>query len=223
MLTNSCFICYSTNNYKLLADICIKTIKEMGVNDNDIYHKLDDIDISNYKIEFQSPFWYYCVKNKIKHFIDILERIKNKYQYFIISDCDIRYYRHNKNKCKNLEKYINDNNNNIFFMKEYKSKDINSGFFIIKNNDIDISIAFLKKTYELLSTNNINKKYPYGDQSVINKIKNEIKYDFIPNKYVVWGTYIYNKKYALLHHSVCAKNVEEKIIQMKQIKRQLKN
>ena len=221
MLNNSCFICYSTKNYQPLTEICLRTIKQMGINDSNIYHKLDDIESSDKKTGFQTKFWYYCVKNKIKHAVDTIIENKDKYQYFIISDCDIRYIRQNKNKFNNLEKFINKNDNNFFFMKEFDSKNINSGFFIIKNKEIDNSIDFLNKAFHILDKNKPNK-FPYGDQSVINEIKQNIKYDYIPNKYVVWGTKIFNKKYAILHHSVCAKNVKEKMQQIKFIKRQLK-
>jgi len=222
MLYNSCFICYSTSNYSQLASQCLKTIKEMGIDEKDIYHRLDDVECKNIKTEFQSKFWYNCVINKIEHLVNTLENVKEKYKYFIMSDCDIQYNRQNKHHCIKLEQYINDNENNLFFMQEFNKNLVNTGFIIIKNNKIDHTINFFRKCFDILKKKDqIKKKYPYGDQSVINKLLKNYKFSFIPNKFVVWGNHIYNKRRALLHHSVCAKNIKEKLEQMEIIKKQL--
>ena len=188
MLSNSCFICYSTSNYSPLTSICLKTIKEMGVNDEDIYHRLDVVDVKNIKTEFQSKFWFNCVINKIEHLINTLEIVKEKYKFFIMSDCDIMYNRQNKHHCIKLEKYIDNDKNNLFFMKEFNKNQVNTGFFIIKNNKIEDTINFFKKCFDILKKEGkIKKKYPYGDQSVINKLLKNYKFSFIPNKFCSMG------------------------------------
>lgn len=59
---------------------------------------------------------------------------------------------------------------------------------------------------------------PFGDQSIINKLKSKINYGFIPNDYVVFGTKIFNRNKSLFHHAVCCKDVDDKIIQINLIK-----
>ena len=59
---------------------------------------------------------------------------------------------------------------------------------------------------------------PYGDQSIINKLKSKINYGFIPNDYVVFGTRIFNSNKSLFHHAVCCNDVDNKIIQINRVK-----
>lgn len=63
---------------------------------------------------------------------------------------------------------------------------------------------------------------PYGDQSIINNLKNKINYGFIPNYYVVFGTSIYDSNKSLFHHAVCCRDVDDKIIQINKIKERFK-
>lgn len=72
-------------------------------------------------------------------------------------------------------------------MRENTSNDVNSGFFIIKNNDNIINFFVnVLQTFDTSKRENI----PLGDQSIINILKSKINYDFIPNDYVVFGTTI---------------------------------
>ena len=64
---------------------------------------------------------------------------------------------------------------------------------------------------------------PYGDQTVINHIKHQINYGYIPNEYVVFGTTIYNKEKALFHHAVMTNDVTDKIEQINLINRELQS
>ena len=59
---------------------------------------------------------------------------------------------------------------------------------------------------------------PFGDQSIINNLKNKINYGFIPNDYVIFATTIFNKNKSIFHHAVCCRDVDDKIIQINQIK-----
>ena len=84
-------------------------------------------------------------------------------------------------------------------MRENTSNDVNSGFFIIKNNDnITNIINFFVKYYKHLI--HLKRKHAFGDQSVINTLKSNLNYDFIPNDYVVCGTVIFNsnKVYSIM-------------------------
>jgi tRNA uridine 5-carbamoylmethylation protein Kti12 len=103
-------------------------------------------------------------------------------------------------------------------MRENMSHDVNSGFFIIKNNDnITNIINFFIEVLQTIDTTE-KVKMPYGDQSIINNLKNIINYGFIPNDYVVFATHIFNINKSLFHHAVCCIDVDDKIKQINQIK-----
>jgi hypothetical protein len=55
---------------------------------------------------------------------------------------------------------------------------------------------------------------PFGDQSIVNRKKDELNYGFVPNDYIVFGPKVFNRQKCLLHHAVGARNVHEKKIQM---------
>ena len=218
MLDKSLFICYSTPNYSKLTNIFLNSLHEIQVNN--INHMTDDISILFKKTGFQTDLWYYCVRNKINHMINVIkdyDSYKNT-KYFIFTDCDIIYIKKNINEWYNLENYIQNENKDIHFMREGTSNGVNSGFFIIKNNNnITKIIDFF---VEVLKTIDITKKeqMPFGDQSVINNLINKINYGFIPNDYVVFGTSIYNSNKSLLHHAIGCRDVDDKIIQINKIK-----
>lgn len=218
MLDKSLFICYSTPNYSKLTNIFLNSLHDIQVNN--INHITDDISSLFKNTGFQTDLWHYCVRNKINHLINVLQDYdgsKNT-KYFIFTDCDIIYIKKNINEWYNLENYIQNENKDILFMREGETNDVNSGFFIIKNNNNikNIIIFFV----EVLKTIDITEKskMPFGDQSIINKLKNIINYGFIPNDYVVFGTKIYNINKSLLHHAVCCRDIDDKIIQINQIK-----
>ena len=226
MLNKSLFICYSTPNYSKLTDICLDSLKSINVQN--INHMLDKSHPSK-NTGFQTDLWYYCVRNKIKHLINVLtdtcDNLTNtcdsltNTQYFIFTDCDIVYIKKNMDEWNNLENFIINENNDIFFMRENTSNDVNSGFFIIKNNDnIKNIINFFIEVLENFDKTD-KKKMPFGDQSIINNLKNKINYSFIPNDYVIFGTTIYNKNKSLFHHAVCCRNVDDKILQINEIKK----
>jgi len=93
MLNKSLFICYSTPNYSKLTNLCIKSLNDINVTN--IEHKLDNPTISFKNTGFQTDLWYYCIRNKLNHLIDILNNYDNliDIQYFIFRDCDFIYIR----------------------------------------------------------------------------------------------------------------------------------
>ena len=223
MLDKSLFICYSTPNYSKLTNICLKSLQDINVNN--INHMTDDISEAFKKTGFQTDLWYLCVKNKIHHLINVLKKYDNydKYdglnniKYFIFTDCDINYIKKNINEWYNLENYIQNENKDIHFLRESWSDYVNTGFFIIKNNDNITNI--INFFVEVLQTINQTKKenMDLGDQTIINNLKHKINYGFIPNDYVVFGRNIYNINKSLFHHAVCCKDVDDKIIQINNI------
>ena len=97
------------------------------------------------------------------------------------------------------------------------SNDVNSGFFIIQNNNnIKNIINFFIEVLQTID-NTDKKNMPLGDQSIINNLKHKINYGFIPNDYVIFGNNIYNINKSLFHHAVCCNDVDDKIIQIKSV------
>jgi len=218
MINKSLFICYSTTNYQKVTDIFIESLNEIKVKN--INHLLEEpcktlLDQTG----FRTKIWYYSVTNKIKHLIDTL--INNKtdgIEYFIFTDCDVIFFSKNINEWLNLEYFIKENDKDIFFMRENISNDVNSGFFIIKNNSniYDIINFFNKVYYELQNTR--IEEMRLGDQTIINNLKNEINYDYIPNEYTIFGENIFDKNKSLFHHAVCCMDTDDKIKQINVIK-----
>lgn len=218
MLEKSLFICYSTPNYSILTNLFLKSLKDINVHK--IKHKLDKPAISFSSTGFGTDLWYYAVRNKINYLIDVLNNNTNfiDTSYFIFTDCDIIFLKKNINEWINLEKFVINENKDIYFMREDTTNNVNSGFFIIKNNNNIKNIVnfFIKVLNELDISNKID--IPFGDQSVINKLKEKINYGFIPNDYVIFGTTIFNKNKSLFHHAIGCIDVEDKINQINLIK-----
>jgi len=207
------FICYSTPNYQPLTNVCLRTLRECG--GKHIEHLLDTpSDELLAATGFQSPMWYYATKQKIVHLINTLKKFKGSsdYKYFVFTDCDIVFIRKNASVWESLEDHIISlEDKDIIFMNEgTSSTDVNSGFFIIKNNErIDQIIAFFEEVVDIFTNSNI-ADVPLGDQTIINGIKGKLQYGTIPNEYVVCGHIIFKDTHSLIQHAVGSYSVEEK-------------
>jgi hypothetical protein len=221
ILDNSLIISYSTPNYEKLTEMYLQSLKNIGVKYENIKHKLDNYDNSIFvNVGFQSKLWYYAVTNKIQHLITVLEnyKIDNSKKYFIFSDCDIIFINKNREKWSELQDFVDNNDNDIFFMREHNIELVNTGFFIIKNNkNLKYIISFFKSVLFTLLNRNI-KTMELGDQTIINEMLNNINFDRIPNDFIVYGRTIYNNNKSLVHHAVYCKSVDEKIEQINFIK-----
>ena len=211
MIDNSLFICYSTPNYSKLTNIFLESLH--AINVNNINHVIDDVSFEN--TGFQTELWYYCVRNKINHLINVIKN-PSCVKYFIFTDCDIIYIKKNVDEWHNIENYIQNEDKDKFFMRESWTDDVNSGFFVIKNNNIENIINFF---VEVLATIDTTEKVnmPLGDQTIINNLKNKINYGVIPNDYVIYGRDIHNSNKSLFHHAVCCRDVDDKINQINEI------
>ena len=105
-------------------------------------------------------------------------------------------------------------------MKEGNREGINTGFAIVKQ-------CYVEKMIEIYDTV-LNKmkitprvEMPLGDQTIINNIKNDIDFDYIPIKYVVFGWTIFNKNNALFHHAIGSGKTKGKLNQITIIKNKL--
>jgi len=218
LLNESLIISYSTPNYENLTNIFLKSLASINVTNID--HYLDKSDMVKDNITgFQTNLWYYSVTNKIKHLNNVLLNGNNSnYNYFIFSDCDIWFIKKNKSEWNNLQKYIDENDNDIYFMREKDTDDVNSGFFIIKNNGNIKTIKFFFREVYFTMLKEAKKDMPYGDQTIINNLKDKINYGYIPNEYVIFADKVYDRNKSLFHHATCCKDVKEKIVQINNIK-----
>ena len=220
MIIQSQIICYSTPNYSPLTQLFMNSLIKIGVQKEQVNYKLDipDEELVEKGTGYNTDLWHYCVLNKIKHLIDTLKetRIKQR-KYFIFTDCDIHFLVKNKHEWHNLDKHCMSTNKDIYFMREGEGKEVNTGFFIIKNNqNLPHIIRFFETVYETMKTTP-REKMKFGDQTIINNMKQQINYGTIPNDYVIWGTTIYNKQKALFHHAIRCKDVADKVEQIKKM------
>jgi hypothetical protein len=218
MLKQTLIICYSTPNYQPVTDILFSSLRDINIVNT--YYLLDkpSEDIIK-KTGFQTDLWYYSVINKIKHLNSALNNINNyKNKYFIFCDCDIWFLKNNIHEWANLQKYVDTTDKDIFFMRESTTLDLNTGFFIIKNN---INLAnirlFFNEIYSVMIKETKNNM-PLGDQTIINRLKHKINFGYIPNEYVIFGTNIFDKNKSLIHHAVCCVDIPDKIKQIDYIK-----
>jgi len=219
MLDNYLIICYTTPNYEEITQNFLNCLYKIAVSKNNIYMKHDTPpkEISD-KVGFQTNLWYYCLKNKLKHLIDSLIVNKGKYDYYISSDCDIQFLHRNIEFWFELEHYMNNNNKDIYFMREGLTEDVNGGFYIICNRNLDSTIALLTEIYEEMLITPYSEM-PLGEQTIINKkIKGLKNIGKIPLDYIIWGENIYNINNSLIHHAVCTVGISDKVFQMKKVK-----
>jgi hypothetical protein len=223
MLSKSLFICYSTPNYSELTDICLNSIRDLNVSDDRINHLLDTPPIPLIG-GFGSELWYYCVRNKINHLVNVLNNYENytDISYFIFTDCDIHYKQKNKHEWSNLEEYIENGDKDIYFMGERNpERDVNSGFFIIKNNEnIRNIINFFSEVVETFDITDKNDMC-LGDQTIVNNLKHKLNWGYVPDEYIIAGPCRFDRNKCLIHHSTSATTVEIKIQQMKYVNSQL--
>ncbi len=217
-MDKSCFIVFSTPNYDKLYKHFFFSLVGLDFDAKHIYHKLDNTKTSS--DGFQSDLWYYCVYKKVEHFKNILKEKKNDYNYFFCCDCDIVFIYKNRDKWNELFKTIDNSKKQIFYMKEGNREGINTGFAIVKQ-------CYVEKMIEIYDTV-LNKmkitprvEMPLGDQTIINNIKNDIDFDYIPIKYVVFGWTIFNKNNALFHHAIGSGKTKGKLNQITIIKNKL--
>lgn len=217
-MNDSCFIVFSTPNYDKLYKHFFFSLVGLDIDAKHIYHKLDDNKLLTEG--FQSDLWYYCVYKKVEHFKNILKEKKNKYKYFFCCDCDIVFIYKNRDKWNELFNTIDKSKKQIFYMKEGNREGINTGFAIVKQ-------CYVEKMIEIYDTV-LNKmkitprvEMPLGDQTIINNIKEEIDFDYIPIKYVVFGWTIFNKNNALFHHAIGSGKTKGKLNQITIIKNKL--
>ncbi len=222
MIEKSLIICYSTPNYETLANICLTSLESIGVPKQNIIHKVDHPPEDLMRTTgFMTDLFYYCICHKVEHLIETLRTFSNEYEYYISLDMDIWFIKKHTHLWMDLENYITQySDKDVFFMRENGMADANGGFFIIKNDNILDVIAWLQHVYDEL-LRRPRKDLPMLEQQLINETKHIIRYEFIPDEYVIWGKRIYNPDRALFHHAVCCYDTGDKLCQIGQVKKKM--
>ena len=225
MIEKSILISYSTPNYKILFNEFYSSAVSVGFSN--IIHKLDNNTnvIFENGGEYQSDLWYYSIEHKLLHLIHTLQSfIQNDGnifykppKYFIFSDCDIVFIKENQIQWTALESHIKTTPHDIYFMREYTVENANVGFYIIKSEKIHTVLCYFKQIHELF-LNTSKRDMPQGDQTLINNTIFKLNYGYIPIDYYVWGKSIWNSAKSLFHHAVDCKNIDEKIIQINNVR-----
>ena len=217
MLQDSLIICYTTPNYEKLTNHFLKCLEYIYIPSKNICMKYD-IPPAELMIKtgVRSNLWYYCLTTKLKHLIDSLKLHYGKYDYYISSDCDVQFLPNNVEKWSELEQFMKETNKDVYFMNENNSNDVNGGFYIICNKNLDKTIEFLTEIYNEMIITPFDKM-PFGEQTLINNAKHKLNYEMIPNKYVIWSRTIYDYKSSLIHHAVFTKDISDKWEQMTEI------
>lgn len=220
-MNNFYIISYSTDNFQKLTDIFLNSCYKIGIPQNNICIKYEPVSFDNEQSSFRGDKWYECLLNKMKHVIDSLIKLSTnkECEYVIVSDCDVWFIDSNKYAWKELESFLKSSLSDIFFMPEFVGHDMaNGGFYIIKNNsNIYKTIFFFENIYTIMKNTN-NSEMAYGDQSLINEHKKSINYTYIPKQYLIWGPLIGDISKCLIHHAVCAANLEQKLLLIDNIK-----
>ena len=207
MLKDTCLISYSLSNSYLSKNLMNST--KGLIDPNHIYIK-DDSKMS--KLYTDDTFHVHSKKRRLNHYKNKLMLLKHKYNTFIVTDCDCRFFC-SMGGWTELYEFMKKSEKQIFFMKDNGVNNIHTGFFIFDRSYVDVFVNYIKNT--LLHDSNELSNY----QLVLTNAINDLSCEFIPSKFVIWGykfTILY-KKYYVVHHFVSKSNNETKDGDHKQI------
>jgi hypothetical protein len=207
-----------TDNYKPLYEKWLNTLP-LGFNPIVFNLKVD----KNDEFGFRRKTWYKAIDFKLKCIYRILKQ-KSPNEIILFSDVDIFFIKKDKTLFNlAVEKFNEDPLLDIWISREGIKNDVNTGFYFLRNNNkTSIFILNAIKSYhhglpfadQTYFNNNLNTFHLYNTKICR---KQYLKWDFIPNKYTIWGTQIYDKNNSIFHHATCTFNLEQKIIQQEQI------
>ena len=199
----------SSPNYEDIYSYFKESLKNRS-NNIHIHEFIINMDAYNNDGSFRSDGWYFACRERLRNLLQFIILNPN-ITYVIFSDADINYL--NPNNLQNLIKEAESQDLDYYGMREGEDNAFNGGFYVLKNN-IKTQRFLNHIIHEL-----IYKKPDFADQSIINHllIHNniyQIKYDFIPVHFYVWGDSEPTKE-AIFHHAVAC---QDKIAQIKKIK-----
>lgn len=220
-----CWIATSGCNYVSLYNIWYNSLIEIGVKKENIKHQLFTIPNNmNANLEFKSSVWYFSIEKRIEYYIHTLEKLfkNNQYKYFILSDCDIQFFKNKEKIWKRVFLTIDPTDFNIYFPSENNKSCANCGFYLIKKENIHKAIQILEFVLQKIKSTPI-KNLELADQTIINENWDNLNCGVLPHVIVQNGPVFIpeNKHTILFHHATgtCGVNdLENKLTQIQNIK-----
>lgn len=157
--------------------------------------------------KFRDKAWYVGVSSKIRFLYKIMNSLPEGCS---VGLCDADTQTFKPDKIYDLKKIIDENNLDYTGIHEdpyERNRIVNSGFFILKNNNCTNKMIYY------VSSENLSN-YFLGDQDMINNylIHNNIKYHLMPSSEfsVAPLPNLFNKNKIAFHHANATTNVEQK-------------
>lgn len=175
------------------------------------------IEIPNDGYGFCKDSWYEAIEKKIQHFVDTLTAQPDG-TMCLCCDVDIFFTKQDDTLARYLVEELNSKGLDIIFMRECRTVSVNGGFYFVRNSP---------KVREELTKAMLHcrKRTKYADQDFFNSKEfrsGGIKWGYVDNALVAWGTAIFNANKTLFHHAVCTTNMTDKLEQQNKIARTLK-
>lgn len=226
----------AADNYRTLTNSWRSSLQEVGVQKQNIMHISYHIPRGfKTEIKFKSDTYNYCIKMKLENMLKVFKSVhtgNSHHRYIFWSDCDVQFFPNRLHEWKNLIRFLEDHDRDIYYPHEYtenKEPFLNAGILIYKKSKSDAVVAFYEmihkrwneilKEYEGRLPELINK-YPFFDQSLIREEKDKINYELIPMKWQIHAgeTQEEYRKSILFHHAVDTVTLDDKIEKMDKIR-----
>lgn len=185
--------------------------KSLNPEKNNITLHTQFLDLSSFsEFGFGTDSWYFATGSKIKYLLEVMLSQTDEGDYIIYSDADIQFFQ--PNRITDLIDQARQQNLEYYGMRENDSDYYNTGFMIVKNTEgirnmlEEAAMCILVK----------KERLPFADQSIINDqlIAKDLRRDFIPKVYTLWGIQDMTDKDPIFHHAICCKTTQQKLNQM---------
>jgi hypothetical protein len=202
------FVAYATENYKVLADVWLNSVKTIVSDANDIHLRVDSI---HGEYDAMNDVYVQSIENKLENLLDF-EPTK---ELVVSSDCDIQFFK--DGDWEALFNHIRKSTRQIFFMRDAIREHVNAGFYIVKKEYFN---TVYKSFVRRMITHGI-REYSLLEQAYINEHRDELDWGFIPDEYIVdkLNDSTYDLDRICIHHAICAgKTLMEKLACMHKVK-----
>lgn len=197
----------TSKNYTELFDI-FKESLQLETNKQLQLHVLN-LNMDSYTtFGFQTDSWYHATTEKIRftaHFM----RDNPDHGVLIFSDADISFMQPSCVLSVLVRDFI-DKDLDYYGMRENTELSYNTGFYIVRNNER--VRTFFMNVLESID----GKRLHLQDQTAVNNLIfcSNLKHEFIPLRYTVWGPSDHVRPDSIFHHAVVAFDTTSKIEQI---------
>jgi hypothetical protein len=123
-------------------------------------------------------------------------------KFLVFSDVDVQFFPGRRKQWRALLNSFEASAHEVWFSQNVPDVEINSGFFIMKRCAIHRLSSFFRDVLDILQTSHL-ESLKFGDQTVINCMRETILSGMIPSKYTIFGDRLMadHKETAVLHHA----------------------